>query len=147
MIFDMHKIPIKIKIGYQKINVEPYISNPLRRYKRQRCGHHQDQCIQPPACGRCRHYDIHNNCQKDYKYANCQGNHGAGSRDCEVWKKEKEMTKQKHTQNITSPEARKMVETTKYVEMTKKYPNNQKNKAVICVKQAQPQNMRGLPSL
>ena len=67
-----------------------------------------------------------NNCQKDY-----QGNHGTGSRDYEVWKKEKEITKLKHTQNITYPEARRMVETTKNEEVTKKYPNNEKT-AVMC---------------
>ena len=49
-----------------------------------------------------------------------QGNHGTGSRDFKVWKKEKEITKLKHTQNITYPEARRMVETTKYVKVTKK---------------------------
>ena len=31
----------------------------------------------------------YNDCQKD-KCANCPGNHGAASRDCEVWKKEKD---------------------------------------------------------
>ena len=72
--------------------------------------------------------DMHNDCQKDYKCVYCQGNLDAGSRDCEIWKKEKEITKLKHTQNITYPEARRMVESTKYVEMTKKYTNNQQIK-------------------
>ena len=44
MTFNTHKIPKEIKIGYQKINVEPYIPNPLRCYKCQRFGYHQDQC-------------------------------------------------------------------------------------------------------
>ena len=30
MNFNTLKIPKEIKIGYQKINVEPYIPNPLR---------------------------------------------------------------------------------------------------------------------
>ena len=128
MTFNTHKILKEIKIGYQKINVEPYIPNPLKCYKYQRFGHHQDQCTWPPVCGRYGEYDIHNDCQKDYKGANCQGNHGAGSRDCEVWKKEKKITKLKHTQNITYSEARKMVETTKYAGVTKKYPNNLETK-------------------
>ena len=54
MNFNTHKIPKEIKIGYQKINVEPYISNPLKCYKCQRFGHHQDQCTRPPVCRRCR---------------------------------------------------------------------------------------------
>ena len=65
MTFNTHKIPKEIKIGYQKIDVEPHISNPLRCYKCQRFGHHQDQCTRLPVCGRCGEYDIHNDCQKD----------------------------------------------------------------------------------
>ena len=59
---ETHKIPKEIKIGCRKINVEPYIPNPLRCYKYQRFGHHQDQCTQLPVRGRCREYDIHNDC-------------------------------------------------------------------------------------
>ena len=118
--FNTHKTPKEIKIGYQKINVEPYIPNPLRCYKCQRFGHHQDQCTRTPVCGRCGENSIHDNCQKDLKCANCQENHSAGSRDCEIWKKEKEITKLKFTQNISYPEARKIVEATKYAEITKK---------------------------
>ena len=44
MTFNIHKIPKEIEIGYQKINVESYIPNPLRCYKCRRFGHHQDQC-------------------------------------------------------------------------------------------------------
>ena len=143
MTFNTHKVPKEIKIGYQKINVEPYIPNPLRCYKCQRFGHHQEQRTRLPVCRRCREYDIHYvchilfgslfgshyDCQKDYKCANCQGNHGTGSRDCEVWKKEKEITKLKHTQNITYPEARRMVETTKYTDVTKKISQQSKKQS------------------
>ena len=87
MTFNTDKIPKEIKIGYQKINVESYIPNSLRRYKCQKFGHHQDQCTWPPVCERCREYNIHNDCLKDYKCANCLGNHGTGSRDCEISKK------------------------------------------------------------
>ena len=51
---------------------------------------------------------------------NCQGNHGTGSRYCEIWKKEKEITRLKLTQNINYLEARRIGETTKYAEVTKK---------------------------
>ena len=79
MAFNTLKISKEIKIGYQKINVKPYVQNPLRHYKCQRFGHHQDQCTQLPICRRCGECNGQNNCQKDYKCANCQGNHGAGS--------------------------------------------------------------------
>ena len=44
MTYNTHKTLKEIKIRYQKINVELYIPNPLRCYKCQRFGHHQDQC-------------------------------------------------------------------------------------------------------
>ena len=100
MTFNTPKIPKEIRIEYQKINVEPHIPNLLRCYKCQRFGHHQEKCTQPPVC---EEYNIHKDCQKDYKCANCQGNHDAGSRDCEIWKKEKEITRLEYTQNITYP--------------------------------------------
>ena len=84
MTFNTHKIPKEIKIGYKKINVEPYIPNPLRCYKCQRFGLHQDQYMWSPVCRRCREYDMHNNCQKDHKCANCQGKHGASSWDWDM---------------------------------------------------------------
>ena len=85
---------------------------------------------------------MHNNYQKDYKCANCQGNYGADSRDYEIWKKEKETTNLKQTQNITYPEAGRIVENTKYA--VTKISQQPTNKTVICVKQAQPQNLREL---
>ena len=60
--FSTHKIPKEIKIGYQKLNLEPYIPNPLRCYKCQRFEHHQDQCTQPLVCGRCGEYNMHKDC-------------------------------------------------------------------------------------
>ena len=113
MTFNTHKIPKEIKIGYQKLNVDHYIPNPLRCYKCQRFGHHHDQCTQLPVCRRCREYGIHNNNQKDYKCANCLGNHGADSRDNEIWKKE-----------IT-----KLKRATKYAEVIKEISQQPKNKS------------------
>ena len=97
-------------------------------------------CTWLSVCGRCREYDMHNDCQKDYKCANYQGNHGAGSRDCEVWKKEKDYQTKTYSKHHLP---RRMVETTKYADMTRYIlPQQPKNKAIICVKQVQPQNLR-----
>ena len=46
--------------------------------------------------------------------------------------RKKKITKLKHTQNITHPEARRMVETTKYVEMTKNIPTTEKESCYMC---------------
>ena len=46
--------------------------------------------------------------------------------------RKKKITKLKHTQNITSLEARRIVETIKYAEVTKIISEHPKNKAVMC---------------
>ena len=55
--------------------------------------------------------------------------------------KERKIAKLGHTQNITYTEAKRVVETTKCGSDKKNIPTT-KNKAVICVKQVQPQNLR-----
>ena len=70
---------------------------------------------------------MHNYWQKDYKCANCQGNDGAGSRDCEVWKKEKDYQTKTYSKNITYPEARRMVDY-KICRSNKKISQQQKTK-------------------
>ena len=52
--------------------------------------------------------------------------------EIEEWKEERKITKLKHTQNITYPEARRMVETTKYVEVTKKNILTEKQSCYTC---------------
>ena len=126
--FNSHTIPKEIKVGYMKINVEIYIPNPLQCFKCQKFGHHQDRCTRSPVCGRCGESGQHNDCKNDFKCANCQGNHGASARNCVIWKREKEVTKIKHTNNISYIEARKLVETRTYAETTKKStPTNTQN--------------------
>ena len=49
-------------------------------------------------------------CSNPIKCANCQSDHPADSRNCLVWKREKEINTIKYTQNISFPEARKIVQ-------------------------------------
>ena len=44
------------------------------------------------------------------KCANCQGNHPADSRDCQVWERKKEINTLKYTNNISFPEASKIIQ-------------------------------------
>lgn len=131
--FNKVNAPSEIKIGYLKINVEKYIPNPLRCYNCQQYGHHQSKCTKPSVCVRCGEYSQHSDCQKDPKCTNCHGNHPANFKGCETWKKEKEITKIKYTNNITFPEARKMMNT-RYSEVTKKLESNTKNqRCQMCI--------------
>ena len=63
-------------------------------------------------------------CQKEAFCTNCKKNHPANSKDWEIWKREKDISKMKYTKNITFPEARKIIEAVKYFEMSKRYTPN-----------------------
>ena len=113
MQFDRPTIPKEIKIGYNIEKVEPFIPNPLRCFKCQKFGHHEDACNGRAVCGRCGRRDpdhTANECRLDCRCANCGEDHPAYARACKTWKKEKEIMAIKHTKNISFPEARKMVD-------------------------------------
>ena len=88
-----------------------YIPNPLRHYNCQKFGHHENRCTRTKIYKKCGedgsdHQEA--TCQQ-LKCTNCQGEDSDDSRLCEIWKKEKEITKVKFSQNISFPEARKIV--------------------------------------
>ena len=104
--------PTKLKIFFQVIPVSPYIPNPLRCFCCQKFGHHENNCRNPPVCGHCAGVGNHceGACSKPAKCANCGDPHPAFSNKCPIWGKEKEVTRVKFTNNISYPEARKLVE-------------------------------------
>ena len=78
MTFDQPKIPEKIKVGYTMERIEQFISNPLRCYNCQKCGHHEDNCSGRLVCGKCGQQDSDHHSDKSdhpYKCVNCGGNH------------------------------------------------------------------------
>ena len=107
------------------------MQNPLRCYRCQRFGHHESRCkSEIERCKKCGDdADFHNesNCPNLLKCVNCNGSHEVTSKSCPSWIKEKEILKIKYTQNISFPEARKIVndkytpisETTSYANITK----------------------------
>ena len=113
--FNTSQVPTEIKVGYNLIKVSPYIPNPLRCYNCQKFGHHESKCLKAPVCKRCGesgsdHIEL--SCSNPLKCPNCQGNHTANSKDCVIWKREKEVNRIKFTNNIPFPEARKIVQNT-----------------------------------
>ena len=103
---------------YNIIKVSPYIPNPLRCYNCQKFGHHEIKCLKSPVCKMCggsgsEHIEL--SCNNTIKRSNCQGNHPADSRDCMVRKREKEVNQIKYTNNISFPEARKIVQSKKSI--------------------------------
>ncbi|KAK6189066.1 hypothetical protein SNE40_005111 [Patella caerulea] len=109
--FDKPDLPKMIKAGFLAITVTPYIPNPLRCFHCQRFGHSKNVCKGKATCARCGQ-DGHEStsCQLDHCCINCKGSHFAYSRECPIWKKEKQVQQVKTEKNIPYPEARKLVE-------------------------------------
>src|SRR3989441_6888699 len=103
-------LPKSINAGYTKIRVQPYIPNPLRCFTCQGFGHHQSTCKRNKICARCGQPDHGTDtCMATPHCSNCNGDHPAYATSCPKWEKEKEICRIKVLQNITFPEARKMV--------------------------------------
>lgn len=105
-------LPSVIKVGYMRVPVQLYIPNPLRCYKCQHFGHHRENCRLHDLCARCGGNDHSDGtCQLDPKCVNCGGNHESRSRECPVFKKEKDIITIKVTNNVSYPEAKKQYNT------------------------------------
>ena len=129
--FSTPHLPKTIKVGYLIVKVQVYIPNPLRCFGCQRFGHHETKCRSDihrcKKCGEDEHFHNESNCPNPPKCVNCNGPHEVTSKECPVWLKEKEILKVKYTQNLSFPEARKIVnekfskssENQSYVSITK----------------------------
>ena len=105
------KLPKSIKAGYLECSIRPYIPNPLRCFNCQRFGHSKTSCRGKLTCGRCSSegHDS-SNCNDAFCCVNCKKDHPSYSRDCEKWKKEKEVQALRSKQNISYIEARKIID-------------------------------------
>ena len=110
--FSSPDLPHSVKIGYISAEVDLYIPNPMRCFKCQQYGHHISRCPRGPICAKCgtdeedHSYDT---CSNTLKCTNCKGSHAAFSRECPIWKEEKEILNIKYTKNVSFPEARQLV--------------------------------------
>ena len=70
------------------------------------------KCPGNPICAKCgsaeENHDF-DECKSPLKCNNCKGDHAAFSRDCPIWKEEKEILNVKYTKNLSFPEARQFV--------------------------------------
>ncbi|GBL95353.1 hypothetical protein AVEN_154768-1 [Araneus ventricosus] len=108
--FNTPRLPEYIKAGYVRCSVRPYISNPLRCFKCQRFGHSRTNCRGTLTCARCA-VAVHEStgCTAVEKCVNCQGTHTSFSRSCPKWELVKEIVALKFKNNISFPEARRLV--------------------------------------
>ena len=113
--FGTPTLPPKVKAGYLVFDVTRYIPNPLRCYKCQAFGHHEDKCSRQKRCVNCGETEEvcvirmgqKTDCIREAKCVNCQGDHPASSKSCPKWTQEKEIQRIRCTEQISFPEARK----------------------------------------
>ena len=107
--------PDKVWLGFYWAKVDMYIPPPLRCNKCQSFGHHSKKCRNKAFCAKCDsedHVDTKDlPCPADtLKCHNCHGSHASFSSQCNHFKKSREITKVKHTQNLEWKDAIKQVE-------------------------------------
>ncbi|XP_046686701.1 uncharacterized protein LOC124372362, partial [Homalodisca vitripennis] len=100
--------PETIKAGYMSLSVRPYFKNPQRCFRCQRFGHSSKVCSNPETCSRCGdegHQE--EGCKNETRCINCKGKHPAYSRECNIFKEEKEILKIMTIEKLSFNEARK----------------------------------------
>ena len=107
-------LPHRVSIGFEWCRVRPYIPNPRRCFKCQRYGHVSKNCKRPAACAKCSS-SVHTHsrddpCSLPAHCVNCGAAHAAFDKTCPKWILEKEVMRLKATQNISFPQARRLVE-------------------------------------
>ena len=86
--------------------------NPLRYYRCQKYGRHEDSCKGCEVCGKCGQRDPGhhmNECEFPNKCTNCGGDHPVYARSCDIWRREKEILTVNYKNNIPYHEAWKSV--------------------------------------
>ena len=107
--FDRPSCPVKLELDYVTYHVKQYIPNPLICMRCGTYGHPEDRCQKVKICMRCGENSHGGQC--DVKCLHCkQIGHTCLSRECSVWKKEKEICKIKVEQEVSYAEARKRYE-------------------------------------
>src|SRR5277367_4353784 len=108
--FALRKVPASIKVAYLNCPVRPYIPNPLRCFKCQKYGHSQPSCKGSLVCARCsgKGHDS-KDCKEPFKCPNCDGPHPSYSRECDVWKVEKNIQKYRVENDVSYLEAKKQM--------------------------------------
>ena len=110
--FNRPDVPKKIVVGYLKVKVELFVSNPLRCFNCNKFGHTSQRCRTTAKCQRCGKDKHKEQCEGTLICSNCKGPHAASAKDCPVWKKEKEIQRIDIEIRISFPEVRQLVEAT-----------------------------------
>ena len=107
--FATKTLPAEIKLGYENAKVRLFIPEPLRCYACQDYGHGKNKCTAAAHCAKCDSVEHdRDNCPEGTapKCHNCGLDHTSWSRDCAVYKHEKEICTYKVTKDVSYRAAR-----------------------------------------
>jgi hypothetical protein len=97
--FEGRDIPKHLKINHFFYSVRPFVQNPVQCYRCQRLGHTAGACkASRPRCLVCAKDHLVGDCipnNPDLRCANCNGNHKANSRECNLIKQAYEIEKRR----------------------------------------------------
>jgi hypothetical protein len=108
--FGFPDVPERIKLGFMVVRVDPYVPNPMRCFNCQKFGHTARTCKHEQACSVCSgkgHDD--RSCINQAKCANCEGDHPSFSKECPLYRQEKQVQEVKVKQKLSYFEAKKLV--------------------------------------
>ena len=105
--FNKPTCPSKLELDYVTYHVRRHIPNPLICHKCGKFGHAEAKCTAEAICLNCAGVLHDGHCQA--KCVNCgRSGHSCRSRDCPVWKKEREICELKVERDISYAHARRV---------------------------------------
>ena len=108
--FGSPELPKEITVGYLKVKVALFVSNPMRCFNCNKFGHTIQRRKVAAKCTDCGKDKHEGQCEGPKLCSNCNGPHASSAKDCPVWQKEKEIQRIRVEKRISFPEARQFVE-------------------------------------
>ena len=106
--FDLIHRPDILKIGWERVRVEEYISNPMRCVNCQKLGHTRNRCKNIELCRECGYVSPHEQCIRKF-CVNCNSDtHTSYDSSCPSFIKHKSVNKIKSDKRCTVREAWKV---------------------------------------
>lgn len=124
IIFKGRNLPDKVSIHCVKCDVTPFIQKVTQCFNCWRFGHVSNQCRSKVRCVKCANDHKEDVCEviDEFICAGCQLKHKANDKDCEIYKKNKNIKELMAFQNISYKEARSIVYNDRYARTVKKNP-------------------------
>ena len=118
--FNKPTCPIKIELDYVTYHVRRHIPNPLICQKCGKFGHAELRCNAEAVCLNCGERRHEGSCQA--KCVNCgKSGHSCKSRDCSLWKKEREICELKVDRDISYAHTRRIYDQALQTPMIRPY--------------------------